>query len=136
MVALGVVGATGQVGHVVRTLLAERDFPFTSLRLFASPRSAGSSLDVGSHTVVVEDLETADPTGLDIAIFSAGASTSHAHAPRFAKAGVIVVDNSSAWRKDPNVPLVVSEVNPDHLDEIPLGIVANPTARPWRRCPC
>lgn len=126
MVALGVVGATGQVGQVVRTLLAERDFPITSLRLFASARSAGSSLTVAGHTVVVEDLEEADPTGLDIAIFSAGATTSRAHAPRFAKAGVTVVDNSSAWRKDPQVPLVVSEVNPHHLEDIPLGIVANP----------
>ena len=126
MVALGVVGATGQVGQVVRTLLAERDFPVSSLRLFASSRSAGSSLSVAGHTVVVEDLEEADPTGLDLAIFSAGATTSRAHAPRFAKAGVTVVDNSSAWRKDPQVPLVVSEVNPHHLEDIPLGIVANP----------
>ena len=126
MVALGVVGATGQVGQVVRALLAEHNFPLTSLRLFASARSAGTELTVGTHTVVVEDLETADPAGLDIAIFSAGAGTSTAHAPRFAEAGVIVVDNSSAWRKDPNVPLVVSEVNPHHLDDIPLGIVANP----------
>ncbi|AVG24656.1 aspartate-semialdehyde dehydrogenase [Pontimonas salivibrio] len=126
MVALGVVGATGQVGQVVRALLGERDFPFTSLRLFASSRSAGSTLTVGDHTVVVEDLDEADPSGLDIAIFSAGAGTSRAHAPRFAEAGVTVVDNSSAWRKDPYVPLVVSEVNPHHLDEIPLGIVANP----------
>ena len=126
MVALGVVGATGQVGQVVRSLLVERDFPIDSLRLFASSRSAGSTITVGAREVVVEDLETADPSGLDIAIFSAGGGTSLAHAPRFAEAGVTVVDNSSAWRKDPNVPLVVSEVNPHHLDEIPLGIVANP----------
>ena len=126
MVALGVVGATGQVGNVVRTLLAERNFPVTTLRLFASSRSAGQELRVGDQLVTAEDLDQADPSGLDIAIFSAGSGTSRTHAPRFVEAGVIVVDNSSAWRKDPNVPLVVAEVNPHHLDEIPLGIVANP----------
>lgn len=123
---LGVVGATGQVGQVVRQLLLDRDFPAESVRFFASARSAGQTLDFGGTSIEVEDLEDADPRGVDIAIFSAGASTSRAHAPRFAEAGAIVVDNSSAWRKDPNVPLVVSEVNPEHLDDIPLGIVANP----------
>lgn len=125
-VKLGVVGATGQVGNVVRALLAERSFPAEEVRFFASSRSAGQSISFGNRNIVVEDLETADPSGLDIAIFSAGAGTSRNHAPRFAEAGVIVVDNSSAWRKDPNVPLVVSEVNPGDLRNIPLGIVANP----------
>ena len=123
---LGVVGATGQVGQVVRKLLLDRGFPADSVRFFASARSAGQTLDFGGTSIEVENLEEADPSGVDIAIFSAGAGTSRAHAPRFAEAGAIVVDNSSAWRKDPNVPLVVSEVNPEHLDDIPLGIVANP----------
>ena len=123
---VGVVGATGQVGQVVRQLLLDRAFPADSLRFFASARSAGQTLDFGGTSIEVENLEEADPSGVDIAIFSAGASTSRAHAPRFAEAGVIVVDNSSAWRKDPNVPLVVSEVNPEDLDDISLGIVANP----------
>ena len=123
---LGVVGATGQVGQVVRQLLLDRDFPADSVRFFASARSAGQTLDFGGTSIEVENLEEADASGVDIAIFSAGAGTSRAQAPRFAEAGAIVVDNSSAWRKDPNVPLVVSEVNPEHLDDIPLGIVANP----------
>ena len=123
---LGVVGATGQVGAVVLRLLAEREVPLAELRLFASARSAGSTLRFGDRDVVVEDASTADPTGLDIAIFSAGGGTSKALAPRFAAAGVTVVDNSSAWRMDPDVPLVVSEVNPHALDEVRKGIVANP----------
>ena len=123
---LGVVGATGQVGQVVLTLVQERHFPAESIRLFASSRTAGQSVSVAGQDIVVEDLETADPTGLDIAIFSAGATVSRTHAPRFAEAGVTVIDNSSAWRLDPEVPLVVSEVNPHALDVIPRGIVANP----------
>jgi aspartate-semialdehyde dehydrogenase len=123
---VGVVGATGQVGAVVRRLLAERQFPLGELRFFASARSAGSTLPWGDGEITVEDAATADPAGLDIAIFSAGASTSRAQAPRFAAAGVTVIDNSSAWRRDPEVPLVVSEVNPHALDSIPRGIVANP----------
>ena len=126
MVKLGVVGATGQVGQVVLTLVQERHFPAESIRLFASSRTAGQSVSVAGQNIVVEDLETADPTGLDIAIFSAGATVSRTHAPRFAEAGVTVIDNSSAWRLDPEVPLVVSEVNPHALDVIPRGIVANP----------
>lgn len=125
-VRLGVVGATGQVGQVVRELLIDRAFPVDHVRFFSSSRSAGQQIHFGDREVVVEDLERADPSGLDIAIFSAGGGTSKAHAPRFAETGVLVVDNSSAWRKDSNVPLVVSEVNPHHLDSIPLGIVANP----------
>jgi aspartate-semialdehyde dehydrogenase len=123
---VGIVGATGQVGAVVRRLLAERSFPLAELRFFASARSAGSTLPWGDGGITVEDAATADPTGLDIAIFSAGASTSRAQAPRFAAAGVTVIDNSSAWRRDPDVPLVVSEVNPQALADIPKGIVANP----------
>jgi aspartate-semialdehyde dehydrogenase len=123
---VGVVGATGQVGGVVRQLLAERGFPLSELRFFASARSAGSALPWGDDEITVEDVATADPTGLDIAIFSAGASTSRVQAPRFAEAGVTVIDNSSAWRRDPDVPLVVSEVNPHALASIPKGIIANP----------
>jgi aspartate-semialdehyde dehydrogenase len=123
---VGVVGATGQVGGVVRQLLAERGFPLSELRFFASARSAGSTLPWGDGEITVEDAATADPTGLDIAIFSAGATTSRVQAPRFAEAGVTVIDNSSAWRRDPDVPLVVSEVNPHALADIPKGIIANP----------
>ena len=125
-VTVGVVGATGQVGAVVLRLLAERSFPLTGLRLFASARSAGSTLRFGDQEIVVEDASTADPTGLDIAIFSAGGSTSKALAPAYAAAGATVVDNSSAWRMDPDVPLVVSEVNPQALRDARKGIVANP----------
>ncbi|MEE6281538.1 aspartate-semialdehyde dehydrogenase [Georgenia sp. MJ170] len=123
---LAVVGATGQVGKVMRALLAERDFPVASIRYFASARSAGTTLPWGDEDVVVEDVATADPSGIDIAVFSAGGDTSREHAPRFAAAGATVVDNSSAWRKDPEVPLVVSEVNPVALDDVPRGIIANP----------
>src|SRR5918994_5200762 len=125
-VNIGVVGATGQVGAVVRRLLEERDFPVASIRYFASARSAGSTLPWKGDDIVIEDASTADPTGLDIAIFSAGATTSKAQAPRFAAAGVTVIDNSSAWRRDPDVPLIVSEVNPHALAEIRTGIIANP----------
>jgi aspartate-semialdehyde dehydrogenase len=123
---VGVVGATGQVGAVVRRLLAERQFPLAELRFFASARSAGSRLPWGDGEITVEDAATADPTGLDIAIFSAGGATSKEQAPRFAAAGVTVIDNSSAWRRDPDVPLIVSEVNPQALGEMRKGIIANP----------
>lgn len=123
---VAVVGATGQVGAVMRRLLDERDFPVASIRYFASARSAGTTLPWRGEDVVVEDVGAADLSGIDIALFSAGGGTSKEHAPRFAAAGAIVVDNSSAWRRDPRVPLVVSEVNPDALDEIEIGIVANP----------
>ncbi len=123
---VGVVGATGQVGAVMSQILAERDFPLRELRFFASARSAGSTLTWGDGEITVEDATTADPTGLDIAIFSAGATTSKAQAPRFAAAGVTVIDNSSAWRRDPDVPLIVSEVNGHALAEIRKGIIANP----------
>ena len=109
---IGLVGATGMVGNVMRTLLVERNFPHNELRFFASARSAGSTIEFAGRSITVEDATTADPTGLDVVIFSAGASTSRALAPKFAAAGAIVVDNSSCWRMDPQVPLVVSEVNP------------------------
>lgn len=123
---LGVVGATGQVGGVVLRLLAERGVPLDELRLFASARSAGSTIAFQGREIVVEDAETADPSGLDVAIFSAGGATSRALAPRFAEAGVIVIDNSSAWRMDPEVPLVVSEVNAHAIAGAVKGIIANP----------
>lgn len=123
---IGIVGATGQVGGVVRSILAEREFPVTELRLFASARSAGKTLPWQDGEVTVEDAETADYSGLDIVIFSAGGSTSKALAPKVAAAGAVVIDNSSAWRRDPEVPLVVSEVNPDAIANRPKGIIANP----------
>ncbi|WP_159977715.1 MULTISPECIES: aspartate-semialdehyde dehydrogenase [unclassified Novosphingobium] len=119
---VGVVGATGLVGTMIREILAERNFPIATLRLFASARSAGKELD----GVVVEDAATADFAGLDVVLFSAGGSTSKELAPKAAAAGAIVIDNSSAWRSDPEVPLVVAEVNPQALANLPKGIVANP----------
>ncbi len=125
-VRLGIVGATGQVGVVMRRILLERDYPIEEIRFFASARSAGTTLGWGDREIVVEDAATADPSGLDIALFSAGASTSRALAPSYAAAGVLVVDNSSAWRMDPDVPLVVSEVNPGAVEHARKGIIANP----------
>src|SRR5882757_5346557 len=124
---IGIVGATGQVGQVMRTLLEERDFPATSVRFFASARSQGRKLAFRGQEIEVATAETADPTGLDIALFSAGATMSRVQAPRFAAAGVVVIDNSSAFRKDPDVPLVVSEVNFERDAGLrPKGIIANP----------
>ncbi|MER7515863.1 aspartate-semialdehyde dehydrogenase [Streptomyces sp. NPDC126499] len=119
---VGIVGATGQVGTVMRKILAERNFPVDELRLFASARSAGTVLD----GVTVEDASTADYTGLDIVLFSAGGTTSKALAEKVASQGAVVIDNSSAWRRDPEVPLVVSEVNPHAIKDRPKGIIANP----------
>src|SRR6202158_4590688 len=126
MVNIGVVGATGQVGQVMRTLLDERDFPATSVRFFASARSQGRKLSFRGQEIEVEDAQTADPTGLDIALFSAGATMSRVQAPRFAAAGVTVIDNSSAFRNDPDVPLVVSEVNFADAATRPKRMIANP----------
>ena len=123
---VGIVGATGQVGGVVLQILADRDFPVGDLRLFASARSAGKTIEWQGRPIEVEDAETADPSGLDIAIFSAGGATSKALAPKFAAAGVTVIDNSSAWRMDPEVPLVVTEVNPNEALSPAKGIIANP----------
>lgn len=128
-VNIGIVGATGQVGVAMRQILEERNFPIGEIRFFASARSAGKVLPFAGRDVVVEDAETADPAGLDIALFSAGATTSRALVPKFVDAGVIVVDNSSAFRKDPSIPLVVSEVNPEAAAEVieaGRGIIANP----------
>jgi len=110
----------------MRTMLWEREFPHDDLRFFASAPSAGSKIDFGGRQILVEDAATADPSGLDVAIFSAGASTSRALAPKFAAAGAIVVDNSSCWRMDPEVPLVVSEVNPEDIALAKKGIISNP----------
>ncbi|MGD0984274.1 MAG: aspartate-semialdehyde dehydrogenase [Acidimicrobiales bacterium] len=123
---VGIFGATGQVGAVMRSVLAERNFPTDGVRFFASARSAGRTLSWDGGQVVVEDVVGADFTGIDIALFSCGATTSLELAPRVAGAGAIVIDNSSAWRMDPEVPLVVPEVNRGALDSIPKGIVANP----------
>jgi aspartate-semialdehyde dehydrogenase len=119
---VGIVGATGLVGGVMRTILEERNFPVGKLRLFASARSAGRILD----GISVEDLATADLEGIDVALLAAGGATSRQHSPRLAAAGALVIDNSSAWRMDPDVPLVVPEVNADALDHMPKRIVANP----------
>ena len=134
-VRIGVVGATGQVGVAMRQILEQRGFPVDEIRFFASARSAGTVLPFAGREIVVEDAATADPTGLDIALFSAGATTSRALAPKFADAGVIVVDNSSAFRMDPDVPLVVSEVNPDG-DRATPARASSPTrtAPRWPRC--
>jgi aspartate-semialdehyde dehydrogenase len=123
---VGVVGATGQVGKVMRQVLAERRFPVEDMRYFASARSAGRRLPWGDGEVVVEEATGADYAGLDVVLFSAGKYTAKELAPVVAAAGAQVVDNSSAWRMDPDVPLVVSEVNPEALDHMPRGIVANP----------
>ena len=129
MTTIAVVGATGQVGRVMREILAERDFPADKVRFFASPRSAGKHLEYRGQDVVVEDLTqiTEDSVAdVDIALFSAGGATSKQWAPVFAAAGATVVDNSSAWRKDDDVPLIVSEVNPDEAKAPAKGIIANP----------
>lgn len=129
MTTIAVVGATGQVGRVMRDILVERNFPADKVRFFASSRSAGKQLEFRGEQIVVEDVAataTEDLRGIDIALFSAGGGTSREHSPRFAEAGAIVVDNSSAFRKDPEVPLVVSEVNPEDAKRTPKGIIANP----------
>ncbi|GAA1538189.1 aspartate-semialdehyde dehydrogenase [Dactylosporangium maewongense] len=123
---IGIVGATGQVGSVMRHILAERQFPVDQLRLFASARSAGRPIDWQDQQITVEDAATADYSGLDIVLFSAGKGTSKELAPKVAAAGAVVVDNSSAWRMDPDVPLVVAEVNPHAIANRPKGIIANP----------
>ena len=123
---VGVVGATGQVGKVMRAILAERDFPVDQIRYFASARSAGTTLLWKGAEITVEDAAIADPAGLDVALFSSGATSSRELAPKFAAAGVLVIDNSSAWRMDPQVPLIVAEVNPEAVKLAGKGIIANP----------
>ncbi len=124
--SFGIVGATGVVGENVRSIMEQRDFPVETMRFFASSRSAGKRLPWRGADIVVEDAASADPAGLDIVIFSAGGTTSRELAPKFAAAGAVVIDNSSAWRMDPEVPLVVSEVNPGAIKIRPKGIIANP----------
>lgn len=129
MTTLAVVGATGQVGHVMRQILEEREFPADKVRFFASARSAGTDLDYRGERITVEDLSKVtveSVSDVDIALFSAGGVTSKQWSPVFAEAGATVVDNSSAFRKDPEVPLVVSEVNPEAVKDVPKGIIANP----------
>jgi aspartate-semialdehyde dehydrogenase len=123
---IGIVGATGQVGGVMLKVLAQRAFPATEVRLFASARSAGRMITWEGEVLAVEDADTADYTGLDIVLFSAGKYASKELAPRVAAAGAVVIDNSSAWRMDPEVPLVVAEVNPQAVTDRPKGIIANP----------
>ena len=123
---VAVVGATGQVGGVMRTLLAERAFPLSEIRFMASARSAGTTLPWGGAEITVEDADTADLAGIDIALFSAGGASSKVLAPKFAAAGAVVIDNSSAWRMDADVPLIVSEVNPHAIEDMRKGIIANP----------
>lgn len=129
MTTIAVVGATGQVGRVMRSILEERNFPADKVRFFESPRSAGQELEFRGEKIVVEDLSQvteASIADVDIALFSAGGATSRDWSPVFAAAGATVVDNSSAFRKDPEVPLIVSEVNPEEAKNPPKGIIANP----------
>ncbi|UNK43637.1 aspartate-semialdehyde dehydrogenase [Luteimonas sp. S4-F44] len=123
---VAVVGATGAVGDTMLSILAERDFPVSELIALASERSAGTTVKFGDEDIVVQDLATFDPSGVDIALFSAGGDTSKTYAPKFAAAGAVVIDNSSAFRYDDDVPLVVSEVNPEAARNRPRGIIANP----------
>ncbi|MCM2338066.1 MAG: aspartate-semialdehyde dehydrogenase [Lysobacter sp.] len=123
---VAVVGATGAVGETMLAILAERKFPIGKLHVLASERSAGSTVEFNGREITVEDLATFDPAGIDIALFSAGGSVSKEYAPRFAAAGAVVIDNSSAFRYDDDVPLVVSEVNPEQVKNRPRGIIANP----------
>ncbi len=124
---VAVVGATGAVGQTMLEILAERDFPVAEIVPLASSRSAGSRIEFRGREYVVRDLADFDPAGLDIALFSAGGGTSREHAPRFAEAGCYVIDNSSAWRMEPDVALVVPEVNPHALEMARANrIIANP----------
>ena len=123
---VAVVGATGAVGEVMLSILAEREFPASEVIALASERSAGTLVKYGNDDIVVRDLATFDPAGVDIALFSAGGATSKEYAPKFAAAGAVVIDNSSTFRYDDDVPLVVSEVNPEQVGNRPRGIIANP----------
>ena len=123
---VAVVGATGAVGETMLAVLAERKFPVSELVALASERSAGGEVGFGDTRVAVRDLASFDPTGVDIALFSAGGSVSLEYAPKFAAAGAVVIDNSSAFRRDDDVPLVVVEVNPEMVRQRPRGIIANP----------
>ena len=123
---VAVVGATGAVGEAMLSVLAERKFPASEVIALASERSAGGEVAFGNDELMVRDLAGFDPAGVDIALFSAGGEVSKAFAPKFAAAGAVVIDNSSAFRQDADVPLVVAEVNPEALRQRPRGIIANP----------
>ncbi|MBD9436308.1 aspartate-semialdehyde dehydrogenase [Pseudoxanthomonas sp. PXM03] len=123
---VAVVGATGAVGETMLSILAERNFPLGKLVALASERSAGSTVEFNGEKITVQDLATFDPAGIDIALFSAGGGISKEFAPKFAAAGAVVIDNSSAFRYDADIPLVVSEVNPEQVQNRPRGIIANP----------
>jgi aspartate-semialdehyde dehydrogenase len=123
---VAIVGATGAVGETMLKILAERAFPIGELHVLASERSAGGQVDFGARKLTVKDLAAFDPAGIDIALFSAGGEVSKQHAARFAAAGAVVIDNSSAFRYDDDVPLVVAEVNPEAARERPRGVIANP----------
>ena len=123
---VAVVGATGAVGETMLAILAERRFPVSEVVALASERSAGGSVKFGEQDIVVQDLASFDPVGIDIALFSAGGGISKDYAPKFAAAGAVVIDNSSTFRYDDDVPLVVSEVNPEQVGNRPRGIIANP----------
>ena len=125
-VTVALVGATGAVGEAMRSILEERNFPMDNLILLASERSAGEAISFAGKPYIVQDLATFDPKGVDIALFSAGGSVSKEYAPKFADAGAVVIDNSSTFRNDDDVPLVVSEVNPEEIKNRPRGIIANP----------
>ena len=132
---VAVVGATGAVGEAMLAILAERRFPVGELVALASERSAGGYVDFMDDEVLVRDLATFDPAGVDIALFSAGGSVSKEYAPKFAAAGAVVIDNSSTFRYDDDVPLVVSEVNPEATRERPRGIIANPNCSTMQLMP-
>jgi aspartate-semialdehyde dehydrogenase len=132
---VAIVGATGAVGETMLSILAERQFPIGRLHLLASARSAGEKIDYGAKKIVVEDLATFDPKGIHIALFSAGGSVSKEYAPKFAAAGAVVIDNSSAFRYDDDVPLVVAEVNPEKVHARPRGIIANPNCSTMQLMP-
>lgn len=123
---VAVVGATGAVGQTMLAVLAERKFPVGQLVALASERSAGETVGFGDREIVIQDLAGFDPAGVEIALFSAGGEVSRQYAPKFAAAGAVVIDNSSAFRQDDDVPLVVSEVNPEAVQQRPRGIIANP----------
>jgi len=132
---VAVVGATGAVGQTMLAILAERNFPIKQLTALASERSAGQDIECGKEKVVVQNLAEFDPSGVDIALFSAGGSISKTYAPKFAAAGAVVIDNSSTFRLDEDVPLVVAEVNPQALKNRPRGIIANPNCSTMQLMP-
>ena len=132
---VAVVGATGAVGETMLAILAERNFPVGKLIALASERSAGGEVEFAGRKITVQDLASFDPKGVDIALFSAGGGVSKEYAPKFAAAGAVVIDNSSTFRYDADVPLVVSEVNPHAAKNRPRGIIANPNCSTMQLMP-